>query len=94
MLSKVIQWLRGTALTLGRAVRSKTVLTAVAGFAIHFAVRKNWIPDSFFTQAIEGLAYVLCAVFRVVAVKDLQTGGALAQAPSAVPQDVETVGAK
>jgi hypothetical protein len=60
--------------TLLRALRSRTVLTAIAGFLVHLCVRKNWLPDTFFTQAVEGVAYVLCAVFRVLATDDLKGG--------------------
>ncbi len=69
--------LKGYAGTVGRSIRSKTVLTAAAGFGVHYCVRKNYLPDVFFTQALEGASYVLCAIFRVAATTDLKSGGGL-----------------
>lgn len=63
--------------TVLRSIRSKTVITAGSGFAVHYCVRRGYIPDTFFSQALEGVAYVLCALFRVAAVSDLKTGGSL-----------------
>lgn len=63
--------------TVALSIRSKTVVTAAAGFGVHYCVRKGYIPDTFFSQALEGVAYVLCAIFRVAANTDLKTGGQL-----------------
>ena len=60
--------------TIQRTLRSKTVLSALAGFGIHAAVRRGWLPDTFFSNALEGLTYILCAVFRVIAKNDVRTG--------------------
>lgn len=65
----------------GRTVRSKTVLSAAAGFGTHYCVKKNWIPDGFFPQAVEGISYLLCGFFRITANTDIKTGGQMTGEP-------------
>lgn len=78
--------------TVLRALRSRSVLSSIAGFGVFFAIRRGWIPDMFFTQALEGLSFLLAAIFRVVAVKDIQSNVPLNPHPPVLPKDVETVG--
>lgn len=77
--------------TVLRAVRSKTVLSAAAGFGVHFAVKRGWLPEAFWSSALEGVSYILCAVFRVAAVRDLKAPAATLE-PEPLANDIETVG--
>lgn len=70
--------------TIWRAVRSKTVIATIAGFGIFFCVRKNWLPDSLLTQSVEGLSFLLAAIFRVVAVTDIRANVPLTTEPTTV----------
>lgn len=79
-MSKLSDW--GS--TIWRAVRSKVVLTAIAGVLVQIAVRKQWIPDSISSQVVDGALFILCAIFRVTATVDLKQP-ATVLAPEQVP---------
>ena len=71
-MSKATDKLKDWFQTVWRILRSKAVLTAIAGLLIHLAVRKGYIPDSDTTQAVEAAVLILCGVFRVTATVDLK----------------------
>ena len=70
--------------TIWRALRSKTVISSIAGFGIFACVKQGWLPDSLMTQSIEGLTFVLAAIFRVIAVTDIRANVPLTTEPTTV----------